>query len=108
MMKHKGYIGHAVFDDEANIFHGEVMGLRDVVTFQGTSVDELRQAFIDSVEDYIAFCAKKGREPEKPFSGRFNLRLSAEEHEMCAIKAAEKGKSLNAWIRETLRVAAML
>ena len=57
MMRHKGYIGHVVFDDEAVIFHGEVINTRDVITFQGTSVDELQQAFVDSVDDYLAFCA---------------------------------------------------
>jgi len=108
MMKHKGYTGHAAFDDEADLFHGELMGLRDVITFQGKSVAELRAAFIESVDDYIDFCKKQGREPEKPFSGRFNLRLSTEEHQLCAIKAAEKGKSLNAWIRDAIRTAAML
>jgi predicted HicB family RNase H-like nuclease len=55
MMEYKGYIARVEFDDEANIFHGEVINLRDVITFQGTAVDELRQAFQDSVEDYLAF-----------------------------------------------------
>lgn len=69
MMKHKGYTGHVVYDDEANIFHGEVLGIRDVITFQGKTVDELEQAFKDSVQDYLAFCAKRKEEPEKPFCG---------------------------------------
>jgi predicted HicB family RNase H-like nuclease len=53
------------FDDEANIFHGEVINLRDVITFQGESVQEIRQAFQDSVDDYLAFCAERQEEPEK-------------------------------------------
>ena len=60
MMEYKGYLSRVEFDDEANIFHGEVINIRDVVTFQGKSVDELRQAFADSVEDYMAFCAERG------------------------------------------------
>ena len=55
MLNYKGYTGHIEFDDEAGIFHGEVWGLRDVVTFQGRSVDELSQAFKDSVDDYLEF-----------------------------------------------------
>ncbi|MFT4551572.1 MAG: putative HicB family RNase H-like nuclease [Chlamydiales bacterium] len=56
MMKYKGYAGHAVYDDEAKIFHGDVVGLNDVITFQGESVQELEQAFKDSINDYLNFC----------------------------------------------------
>ena len=72
-MKYKGYLARAEFDDEADIFHGQVINIRDVVTFQGKSVAELRQAFEDSVQDYFAFCAERGEEPERPFSGRLIL-----------------------------------
>ncbi|MBS4170023.1 Uncharacterized protein NEOC95_000742 [Neochlamydia sp. AcF95] len=80
MMKYKGYTGHVVYDDEAKIFHGDVLGIRDFITFQGKTVDELEQAFKDSVQDYLTFCAKRKEEPAKPFSGEFNLRLSPELH----------------------------
>jgi predicted HicB family RNase H-like nuclease len=69
-MKYKGYQGHVDYDDKAKLFHGEVVGLRDVITFQGTSVDELEQAFKDSVDEYLDFCKELGRAPEKPFSGK--------------------------------------
>jgi predicted HicB family RNase H-like nuclease len=75
-MKYKGYQGTVTYDDEAKIFHGEVIGLKDMITFQGTSVDDLEQAFKDSVDDYIKFCKKKKRVPEKPFSGNLLLRVS--------------------------------
>ena len=65
MMEYKGYIGKVEFDDEVGIFHGEVINVRDVITFQGESVQEIRQAFQDSVEDYLEFCAERGEEPEK-------------------------------------------
>ena len=65
MMKYKGYIGHVEYDDEAKLFHGDVVGLRDIITFQGKSVDELEQAFKDSVEDYLEWCKERGLEPEK-------------------------------------------
>lgn len=64
-MKHKGYHGQVRYDEEAKLFHGEVVGLRDVITFQGTSVDELEQAFKDSVDEYLDFCKELGRAPEK-------------------------------------------
>jgi predicted HicB family RNase H-like nuclease len=70
-MEYKGYDGKVEFDDEASVFHGDVVNIRDVITFQGKRVAELRKAFRDSVEDYLAFCAKRGEEPDKPFSGQF-------------------------------------
>lgn len=54
-MKYKGYIGHFEYDDEAKLFHGEVLGLKDVITFQGCSVEELEEAFKESVDDYLAW-----------------------------------------------------
>ena len=56
VMEYKGYVGKVEFDDDAEIFHGEVLDTRDVITFQGKSVGELRQAFRDSIDDYLAFC----------------------------------------------------
>ena len=67
MLSYKGYTGHVEFDNEAGIFHGEVLDLRDVVTFQGKSVDEIESAFKDSIDDYLEFCNKRGEEPDKPF-----------------------------------------
>jgi predicted HicB family RNase H-like nuclease len=101
-IKYKGYIGVIEYDDEAGIFHGEVINLRDVITFQGTGVDELRQALKDSVEDYLEFCAVRGEEPEKPFSGSLPLRIEPELHRKIYIKAKQTGKSVNRFINEAL------
>ena len=68
-MEYRGYVGMVEFDDEADIFHGEVVNLRDVITFRGRSVDELRRAFEESVDDYLAWCAEPGKQPDKLFSG---------------------------------------
>lgn len=66
MLEYKGYTGTAEFDDEVGVFHGEVVHLRDVITFEGTSVDELRQAFRDSIDDYLEWCVERGKEAERP------------------------------------------
>ena len=66
MMVYKGYLAHIAFDAQANLFHSEVINIRDVVTSQGKSVNELRQAFADSVEDYLSFCAEHGEAPDQP------------------------------------------
>ena len=65
-MNYQGYQSAVSFDDEAEIFHGEVIGIRDVITFQGTTVEELKQAFHASVDDYLAFCASRGEPPDQP------------------------------------------
>lgn len=101
-MKYKGYEGSITFDDDAEIFHGEVINTKDVITFQGSSVKELKKAFKDSVEDYLAYCEKRGEEPEKPFSGNLVIRIDPELHKKLAIQAKKKRKSLNALIEERL------
>ncbi|MBI4319212.1 MAG: type II toxin-antitoxin system HicB family antitoxin [Chloroflexi bacterium] len=104
-MEYRGYVAKIEFDDEADVFHGEVMNLRDVITFQGESVAQLRQAFQESVDDYLAFCAERGEEPEKPYSGKFSLRLDPELHRRIALKARSANKSVNTWINEALESA---
>ena len=106
VMHYEGYIGQVDFDENAGLFHGEVTNLRDVITFQGRSVDELRDAFTDSIEDYKEFCADRGESPEKPFSGNFILRVDPKAHRRIADAAAREGKSLNAWARDVLERAA--
>jgi len=105
MMQYKGYIGKVEFDDEAGIFHGEVINTRDVITFQGKSVAELKKAFKESVDDYLAFCASRGEEPDKPFSGQFVTRIPPELHRQVNVAASLSGKSLNAWVSEQLQSA---
>ncbi len=103
MLMYKGYIGHVEFDDEADIFHGEVINTRDVITFQGRTVKELKKAFHDSIEDYLDFCKERNEEPEKPFSGKFNLRIDPELHRQVYITARQHKVSLNQWIAEAIR-----
>jgi predicted HicB family RNase H-like nuclease len=108
MMEYKGYLAHIEFDDEANLLHGEVINIRDVVTFQGQSVSELRQAFKDSVEDYLIFCAEREEEPDRPFSGRLTVHLSPEQHRKVILAAEKAGKEIDQWIAEVLDDAAGL
>ena len=104
-MEYKGYSGIVEFDDEAELFHGEVANLRDVITFQGRSVDELRQAFVDSIDAYLSWCAERGKSPDKPFSGKFMVRIDPETHREISTAAQKSGKSLNAWVADNLAAA---
>ena len=98
ILTYKGYQGRFDYDPEADIFYGEVLHLTDVITFQGRSIDELKQALADSVEDYLEFCAQKGKIAEKPYSGRFNVRIAPEVHQRIALEAARDGISINSWV----------
>lgn len=102
MLEHKGYRGRVEFDSEAGIFQGEILDTRDVITFQGKTVNEIKRAFRDSVEDYLEFCAERGEEPDKSFSGRLMVRLPPELHRRLYIEAREQGKSLNQLIAEKI------
>jgi predicted HicB family RNase H-like nuclease len=75
MMEYKGYIGAVEYDSDAKIFHGDVINTRDTITFQGATAAEAESAFKDSVDDYITWCEEEGAEPEKPYSGKPDVRL---------------------------------
>ncbi len=102
MMQNRGYLARIEFDEEANMFHGEVVNIRDVITFQGKSVEELKRSFQDSVDDYLEFCAERQEKPEKPFSGRFTIRLSPEQHRKIVLAAEKAGKQIESWVADTL------
>ena len=101
-MKYKGYEAAVKFDEESELFYGEVINTRDVITFQGTSVRELKKAFKDSVDDYLEFCQERNEHPDRPFSGNFVVRISPELHKRLYRKAKMSGKSLNAIVEERL------
>ncbi len=101
-MEYKGYFAKVVFDEDADIFHGEILNLRDVITFEGETVEDLRQAFYDSVDDYFEFCAERGEDPGKPYSGKFVVRVEPELYKRIAIEARKRGISLNSLVGEAL------
>jgi predicted HicB family RNase H-like nuclease len=101
-MTHDGYLATVELDEAAGLFHGEVVNTRDVLTFQGRTLDELRTAFADTIADYVEWCRERGKEPERPYSGNFTVRLPPELHRRIASTAARQHKSLNAFVVEAL------
>jgi predicted HicB family RNase H-like nuclease len=101
-MKYKGYVGVVELEEGSDVLFGRVIGLRDVITFQGESVAAVTQAFHDSVDDYLEFCAEQGKDPEKPYSGHFMLRLSPRLHRQLANLAVTRSISLNALVEGIL------
>jgi predicted HicB family RNase H-like nuclease len=104
-MIYKGYAARIEYSDEDNCFIGHIAGINDVVGFHGESVDELRAAFRDAVDDYLETCAKLNRAPQKPYSGNLMLRIPPEVHAAVATAAKISGKSINQWATETFTKA---
>lgn len=104
-MFYKGYNARIEFDDEDRIFVGHLAGIRDIVSFHGSSVDELEAAFHEAVDDYLAHCAKLNLSPNKPFSGRMLLRVPPEVHARVSAAAQVAGISLNQWATQALTQA---
>lgn len=103
-MQYQGYAGGVEVDEEAGSLFGRVIGLRDVVTFPGATVAEVRKEFEASVDAYLAFCAARGEAPEKPYSGKFVVRVKPELHRTLAAEAeARGGISLNALVETALK-----
>jgi len=105
VLQYKGYTGSVAFDAEDKIFYGRVLGIRALIGFEGTTVEDLEKDFHAGVDDYIAMCAEKGIEPEKPFKGTFNIRLDPSLHQRLVTHAMGEGKTLNAFIKEALEKA---
>ena len=91
------------YDSDAKIFHGDVVNTRDVFSFQGKTVDEIDNEFRASIDDYIDWCKAEGADPEKPYSGKFNLRLSPEFHKEVAITAKKLRMSINNFFEKAIK-----
>jgi predicted HicB family RNase H-like nuclease len=102
-MEHKGYTATVEFSAPDRVFHGRLDGIADIITFEGTSVDELEANFREAVDDYLDFCDERGSEALRPYSGRFVLRLSPRMHADVSIAARAAKESMNSWIIGTIQ-----
>ncbi len=101
-MTQDGYLAVIEYDPELDTFAGRVVNLSSPVTFYGRTPEELRKEFMASVRTYLDICRERSIEPEKPYSGRFNVRLSPELHRKAALAAALSGQSLNALVSDAI------
>ena len=101
-MTYKGFAARVEYSEDDECFIGHVAGIRDVIGFHGDNVNELRAAFQEAVDDYLTTCEKSGKEPNRPYSGQFRLRLAPELHARAAMVAETRGKSLNAWVADAI------
>ena len=101
-MKYKGYTGTVEYSEKDACLFGRLAGIDDIISYEGESVPEIRQAFHEAVDDYLSDCAAAGKQPNKPYSGKFILRLDPELHARLALQAQEAGKSLNQYAVDVL------
>lgn len=103
-MTYRGYTGTVEYDAGDRILHGRVIGITDIVSFEGTTVKELEADFRAGVDSYLEGCAERGVEAQRPYSGKFVLRLSPEVHRDASIAARLARTSMNNWIVEAIQM----
>jgi predicted HicB family RNase H-like nuclease len=102
-MSYRGYYGSVEFSDKDRVFFGWIIGINDRITFDGKSVNDLRNDFQEAVDEYLKVCAQLGKEPEKTYRGTFNVRIAPALHRQLAFFSASNGKTLNATVEEAIR-----
>jgi len=101
-LRHRGYFGSIEFSEADMVFHGKVIGIKSMLSYEGGSAQDLVSDFQNAVDEYLEECANSGIEPERPFKGSFNVRINPELHQLAAMIALQKGVSLNAFVEEAI------
>ena len=104
-MEYKGYLASVEFDDEAEIFHGEVVNTPAVITFQAASANRLQREMEESIEDYLEWCTERGKEPETPSPDHLLVRATPELQQAVVAAASRAQQSLDAWLMRVLQQA---
>ena len=104
-MTYKDYYGSVEYSPADDCLHGRLLNINDIITYEGSSLAEIKTAFRESVDDYLAFCVETGKSPDKPFSGKVMFRIDPAIHAKAALAAQLKGISLNQWAEEVLQNA---
>lgn len=102
-MHYKGYTGSVEFSEADAVFHGKVAGIKSLISFEGESVSSIIEDFHSAIDEYLAFCADAGKQPEKPFKGSFNVRIGSDLHRQAALTAYARGVSLNTFVENAIR-----
>ena len=102
-LHYRDYTGSVNFSEEDAVFHGKVIGIKALISFEGDSVRSITDDFHKAVDEYLQFCAAKGIKPEKPFKGSFNVRINADLHRKLVLSASARGVSLNTLVEDAIR-----
>ena len=101
-MEYKGYIGSVEFSEDDGLFYGKVIGIRSLISYEGTTAKTLVKNFHEAVDDYLVLCEERGDTPEKAYKGSFNVRISPQLHKKAVITATTRGVSLNRLVEKAL------
>ncbi len=102
-LTYKGYDGSVEYSAEDRLLHGRILGIRDMVLYDGASIREIEKNFRGAVDEYLAFCEAEGKTPDVPFKGSFNVRISQDLHQRAALYAEEHDLKLNAVVQQALK-----
>ena len=102
VIQYKNYYGSVQFSAADEVFYGKIIGIKDLISFEGASVAELKSAFEEAVEDYLDICLEIGKEPEKTYKGTFNVRVPSSLHKEAALFAAAHNITLNEFVKKAL------
>jgi len=100
---YKNYVGSVEFSEIDAVFHGKVMGIKSLISFEGDSVSTLIEDFHNAIDEYLDFCVQENIQPEKPFKGSFNVRIGSDLHRKAALAASARGISLNTLVEDAIR-----
>lgn len=103
LLEYKGYYGTVEFSAVDKILFGKVIGVNSLISFEGDSIQSLREDFEGAVDDYLEMCAQNGVEPEKAYKGSFNVRVTPELHKTLALYSASHGQTLNSTVEEAIK-----
>lgn len=102
LIEYKGYVGSVEFSQDDELFYGKVLGIRALISYEGTTAAELIDDFHAAIDNYLELCQEEGKEPEKAYKGSFNIRISPELHKKIAIYAMEHDITLNNFVEQSL------
>jgi predicted HicB family RNase H-like nuclease len=102
LLEYKGYCGTVEFSATDKILYGKVLGINGLLSYEGDSVQTLKEDFEAAIDDYLEACSLAGLEPEKAYRGKFNVRVSPEVHKNLVIFSASHGKTLNSTVEEAI------
>ena len=104
-MEYKGYLGSVEFSEEDALFYGKVLGIRALVSYEGSNAQELIADFHGAVDDYLELCTQQGKEPERAYKGSFNVRISPELHKQAVVAAMAHNMTLNSFVESSIAQA---
>jgi hypothetical protein len=70
-MSFQGYIGNARYSDDDEVYHGKLLYVTDVITYEADTADKIEAAFQEAVQHYLTTCVSIGDLPNNPKPDNF-------------------------------------